>query len=94
MFEEQVEELLERAFEERSDLFLIEKTITPDHQVKIVIDGDQGVTVDDCIYVSRAIEHNLDREEIEKIATVSLEEGKGLHDLVQAVVSSRIFRSR
>ena len=36
----------------------------------------------------------LDREEIEKIATVSLEEGKGLHDLVHAVVTSRIFRSR
>ena len=65
MFEEQVEKLLEQAFNERSDLFLIEKTITPDYQVKIVIDGDKGVTVDDCIYVSRAIEHNLDREEVD-----------------------------
>lgn len=65
MFEQQVDALLERAFEERSDLFLINKIITPDHQVRITIDGDEGVTVEDCIFISRAIEHNLDREEID-----------------------------
>jgi len=27
------------------------------------VDGDKGVLVEDCMYVSRAIEHNLDREE-------------------------------
>jgi ribosome maturation factor RimP len=63
MFEQQIDLLLEQAFDERPDLFLIEKTITPDHQVKIVIDGDKGVTVEDCIFVSRAIEHQLDRDE-------------------------------
>ena len=30
--------------------------------IKIVIDGDEGVMVDDCVFISRAIEHNLDRE--------------------------------
>jgi len=29
----------------------------------VVIDGDKGVSVEDCIFISRAIEHNLDREE-------------------------------
>lgn len=29
----------------------------------MVIDGDNGVTLQDCIDVSRSIEHNLDREE-------------------------------
>jgi len=33
------------------------------NHIKIVIDGDKGVRVEDCIFVSRAIEHNLDREE-------------------------------
>lgn len=28
-----------------------------------MIDGDNGVSINDCISVSRAIEHNLDREE-------------------------------
>ena len=27
-----------------------------------MIDGDNGVLVEDCMFVSRAIEHNLDRE--------------------------------
>ena len=31
--------------------------------IKIVIDGDNGVLVEDCMFISRAIEHNLDREE-------------------------------
>ena len=63
MFEKNVSDLLEKGLQERPDLFLVDMSISSDHVVKIVIDGDQGVTVDDCIYVSRAIEHNLDREE-------------------------------
>ena len=34
-----------------------------DNQIKVIIDGDNGVLVEDCMFVSRAIEHNLDREE-------------------------------
>ena len=34
-----------------------------DNSIHVVIDGDHGVTVSDCIKISRAIEHNLDREE-------------------------------
>ncbi|GGH44633.1 hypothetical protein IA57_03280 [Mangrovimonas yunxiaonensis] len=62
MFKTTVENLLEKALEERSDLFLIELSVGDDYGVKVVIDGDKGVTVEDCIFVSRAIEHNLDRE--------------------------------
>ena len=55
--------MLENALEERQDLFLIEFTFGADNAIKITIDGDNGVLVDDCIFISRAIEHNLDREE-------------------------------
>jgi len=37
----------------------------------VVIDGDNGVTVNDCIAISRAIEHNIDREEIDFSLDVS-----------------------
>ena len=57
-----VSDLLDKAFEERPDLFLIDLEVTPDLQISVTIDGDQGVTVQDCIDVSRAVEHNLDRE--------------------------------
>ncbi len=63
MFKKAVEDLLEEALKDRPDLFLIDFSIQGDNQIKIIIDGDKGVLVDDCIFVSRAIEHNLDREE-------------------------------
>jgi ribosome maturation factor RimP len=58
-----VQKLLDEALEERSDLFLLDLSISLDNSIKVVIDGDNGVLVEDCMYVSRAIEHNLDRDE-------------------------------
>lgn len=63
MLKDKVQELLQNALEERQDLFLIEFTFGADNAIKITIDGDNGVLVDDCIFISRAIEHKLDREE-------------------------------
>ena len=36
--------------------------MTPDNRIFVDIDGDNGVTIDDCIELSRAIEGNLDRD--------------------------------
>ncbi len=58
----QVETLLNDALAERPDLFLISWEINSENHIKIIIDGDQGVRVQDCIDISRAVEHNLDRE--------------------------------
>lgn len=63
MFKNTVKELLETALVERQDLFLIEFSIQGDNQITVIIDGDNGVLVEDCMFVSRAIEHDLDREE-------------------------------
>ena len=46
-----------------TDKFLVNLKITPDNRIFIDIDGDNGVNIDDCIAVSRAVEGNLDREE-------------------------------
>ena len=61
--EEKVTELLQKALEENPSLFLISLTVTNQNQITVVIDGDKGVSVEDCMTISRAIEHNLDREE-------------------------------
>jgi len=63
MFKKTVEDLLKNALEERQDLFLIDFNVSNDNAIKIVIDGDNGVLVEDCMFVSRAIEHNIDRDE-------------------------------
>lgn len=65
MFNTKVKELLNAALEERTDLFLIDLTIGADNAINITIDGDAGLKVDDCIFISRAIENNLDREEVD-----------------------------
>ncbi|MFK5972177.1 MAG: ribosome assembly cofactor RimP [Flavobacteriaceae bacterium] len=63
MLKGRVKELLDGALKEDESLFLIDFSITAGNKIKIVLDGDQGVLVQDCMRVSRAIEHNLDREE-------------------------------
>lgn len=63
MFRKLVEDLLAKALEERKDLFLISFNISEANEIKIEIDGDLGVLVEDCVFVSRAIEHNIDRDQ-------------------------------
>lgn len=63
MLKKLVEDLLQTALNERQDLFLIDFSFSGDNAIKIVIDGDDGVLVEDCIFVSRAIEHNIDKDE-------------------------------
>jgi ribosome maturation factor RimP len=58
-----VRELLDAAFEERPDLYLIKLDIATGNVIKVIVDGDQDVMVSDCIFVSRAVEHQLDRDE-------------------------------
>lgn len=62
-FKDKVRQLLDTALQERPSLFLIDLAITDAGKINVYIDGDQGITLQDCIDVSRAIEHNLDREE-------------------------------
>ncbi len=63
MFAETVKNLLEKALLERPDLFIIDFSVQSNNAIKVVIDGDKGVLVEDCMFINRAIEHNLDREE-------------------------------
>ena len=62
-FKDIVSELLQHALTQREDLFLIDFTVGSDNRIKVVLDGDKGINLKDCMDVSRAIEHNLDREE-------------------------------
>lgn len=58
-----VTQLLEAALEENKSLFLIDLSISESNKITVILDGDSGVKVEDCIAISRAIEYNLDREE-------------------------------
>lgn len=60
---EKVAQLLQQALDKNPSLFLIDLSISETNQISVTIDGDNGVSVQDCINVSREIEHNIDREE-------------------------------
>jgi ribosome maturation factor RimP len=62
-FKEKVNKLLAEALLDKPSLFLIDLTITDAFKVIVSLDDDNGVALQDCIDVSRAIEANLDREE-------------------------------
>jgi ribosome maturation factor RimP len=81
-----VRELLDAAFEERPDLYLIKLDIATGNVIKVIIDGDQDVMVSDCIFVSRAVEHQLDRDEHDfSLEVTSAGVGKGLKHYRQFV---------
>lgn len=65
MLKEKVLQLLDIALKENPKLFLIDFNIDQNNDIKIIIDGDEGVSLSDCIAVSRAIEHNIDRDQFD-----------------------------
>jgi ribosome maturation factor RimP len=44
-----------------TNIFVTGIKISSDNKINVFIDGDEGVTIKDCVGVSRAIEGNLDR---------------------------------
>lgn len=63
MDKEKIIGLLNNAIEDNTELFLIELKFLKDNKIYVEVDGDNGVTLKECIRISREIEHNLDREE-------------------------------
>ena len=61
-FKENIQKLLAEALSLQPDLFLIDLHIDDQSRVQVVLDGDNGVSLKQCIKVSRHIEHQLDRE--------------------------------
>jgi ribosome maturation factor RimP len=62
-FKDKVNGLISEGLKEKPSVFLIDLTITDSYKIIVNLDGDNGVMLQDCIDISRAIENNLDREE-------------------------------
>ena len=58
---EQVQNLIQDKLEE-NDCFVVELEIAEGNAISLEIDSLKGITVQDCMSFSRAVEHNLDRE--------------------------------
>jgi ribosome maturation factor RimP len=58
-FKEAIQYCLDNAFKSNPSLFLIDFTISETNKVSVIIDGDQGVTIQDCIDISKYIDNSL-----------------------------------
>ncbi|MEX6626573.1 ribosome assembly cofactor RimP [Tenacibaculum salmonis] len=63
MNQEKVRELLDEALHENQSLYLIDLQFLANSKIKVIVDGDSGVPLNECMRISRKIEHNLDRED-------------------------------
>lgn len=45
------------------DQFIVDVEVSPANQISVQIDSETGISIDDCVTISRQIEGNLDREE-------------------------------
>ena len=64
-FKEKVKDLLGKALEENPQLFLIDLDFSETNKISIVLDGDSGVNLQDCINVNRFLDNGLEGEEVE-----------------------------
>ncbi|MDD2985640.1 ribosome assembly cofactor RimP [Flavobacterium sp.] len=63
IFREKVEALVSQGIADKPAIFLIDLTISESQKIMVTLDGDQGVSLQDCIDISKVIDNNLDREE-------------------------------
>jgi ribosome maturation factor RimP len=56
---------------ENKSIFPVEISIRSDNRIFVYVDGDQGVTIDDCKALSRFIESKLNRDQEDYDLTVS-----------------------
>ena len=62
MMFEKVARLVKEILDKNESLFLVDLTVSGNNKINIVIDGDKDVSLNDCITISRYVEHLLDRE--------------------------------
>lgn len=60
MGKEEIQKLIAASFETRPSFFLVDLQVSVDNRINIILDGDQPVSIDDCIEISREIEGKLD----------------------------------
>jgi len=46
-----------------TDVFLVECRVKTDNKIRVFVDSERGITIEDCVALSRHIEGNLDREQ-------------------------------
>jgi ribosome maturation factor RimP len=62
MDQKQIKDLIDEALALNESLYLVDVSISTNNKIQIVVDGDNGVPLSECIRISRAVDNSLDRE--------------------------------
>lgn len=62
--EKRVTELVEEKIADRPDLFLVSAKMLPNGKLVILVDGDKGVGIADCVAISRHVGFHLEEENV------------------------------
>ncbi|HWW42658.1 ribosome assembly cofactor RimP [Pedobacter sp.] len=60
--EKRVKELVEEKIADRPELFLVEVKMLPNNKLIIQVDGDEGISIQDCAAISRHVGFHLEEE--------------------------------
>lgn len=60
--ENRVRELVEEKIADRPELFLVEVKMLPNNKLIIHVDGDEGISIQDCAAISRHVGFHLEEE--------------------------------
>lgn len=60
--EKRVSELVEEKISDRPELFLVEVRMLPNNKLIIHVDGDEGISIQDCAAISRHVGFHLEEE--------------------------------
>lgn len=60
--EKRVEQLVEEKIGDRPELFLVEVKMLPNNRLIIQVDGDEGISIQDCVAISRHVGFCLEEE--------------------------------
>lgn len=89
-------ETVENLINERiagTDIFIVDIHISNTNSIKVRLDADKGLTIRDCVDVSRQVEHNLDREDEDfslEVTSFGLGENLVLHRQYQKNVGKYV----
>lgn len=62
--EQRVRELVEEKIADREDLFIVRIKMQSNGVLSILVDGDQGLPIEDCAQISRHVGYHLEEENV------------------------------
>ena len=62
--EQRVKELVEEKIADREDLFVVRIKMHNNGILEILLDGDKGISIEDCVAVSRHVGFHLEEEDV------------------------------